>query len=206
MTDEMPMDLRSLGEVDEPEVVRQALRRFRRKALKGTVWIVLIVIAVASTLVARSAKRDLSERIDGAKGFVPGTVYQRDHMTALLAKVADLGDVTGFHIIVSQPGTGPQHSTGRDVYRLTADDEIQTSNLHSFLDNPLYDYYFSVRVPESGLIRIGVEISCMARPEQFNERGFGFCRSVGTIPVIDPLLIDLRALGVPRSIWDGGSR
>jgi len=44
--DEEPMDLRRLADVDEAEVVRDAVRRFRRRALVRSVWALVIVLGL----------------------------------------------------------------------------------------------------------------------------------------------------------------
>jgi len=206
MNDETPMDLRSLGDVDSPEVVRDALRRFRRRSARSLVWVLLVVVVVTTGLVAKNVRRDLSERIDHAPGAVPGAVYRRDAMTAVLVKVADLHGLTGFHLIVSQPGTGPQHSTGLDVYELSSPDGSLVSGHGSPFEGRVYNLWFALRVPDDGRVTLTVELQCDPLPEQFNERGYGSCHINPPFPTYDPIVIDLVQLGIPRSTWHGGSR
>jgi hypothetical protein len=100
--DETPLDLRALADVDEPDVVRDALRRFRRRILTRYVW---IAAAAAVAIVAVSwgrAPTSLSQRVDEARRqIIAHPVWHANGATIALDRVADLGEGRlGFHFVV----------------------------------------------------------------------------------------------------------
>jgi hypothetical protein len=100
--DETPLDLRALADVDEPDVVRDALRRFRRRILTRYVW---IAAAAAVAIVAVSwgrASTSLSQRVDEARRqIIAHPVWHANGATIALDRVADLGEGRlGFHFVV----------------------------------------------------------------------------------------------------------
>jgi hypothetical protein len=101
MSDERPLDLRALADVESPEVVHEALARFRRRALTRYVWIALLAVLVPLGLWAHGRPSDLKEEIDAAgRVSMPGHVWRLDGVSVALDEVADLGDSVGIHLIV----------------------------------------------------------------------------------------------------------
>lgn len=76
MSEERPLDLLVLGQIEDAEVVRGALRRFRRRVLVRTVWVLVFVLAAAAIVAGQIVKynRDFRTRIqtgaswNGAQG------------------------------------------------------------------------------------------------------------------------------------------
>ncbi|MGZ4151020.1 MAG: hypothetical protein ACXVP3_01095 [Actinomycetota bacterium] len=115
MSSERPLDLRALSAVDEPEVVRQALRTFRRRILTRYVWLVVAVVLAFAVLRWSQAPSTLAERIEHApRGVVAHPVWHAAGATISLDSVADLGDGRlGFHFVVIAKGTASLRMTGQ---------------------------------------------------------------------------------------------
>jgi hypothetical protein len=97
-----PIDLRTLADVDSPEVVREALRSFRRRVVTRYLWIaVAIVVAVVGIRWAQQPTT-LHERIDEASRYIEAhPIWVVPGATVSLERVADLGDDRlGFHFVV----------------------------------------------------------------------------------------------------------
>ena len=101
MSDRPPLDLRALADVEAPEVIHEALRRFRRKILARSVWVVLAAVAVVIIVWARTPTT-LAERTDQASRAIEAhPVWQAHGATVALDRVASLGDGRlGFHFVV----------------------------------------------------------------------------------------------------------
>lgn len=98
-----PLDLRSLAEVDEPEVVRAALRRFRRRTLVRGAAILLLVAVIVGLRVAGPWRATLAERIERAPGVQVGAAWRVGRATVVLVRAADLGRDAGLHFLVVDP-------------------------------------------------------------------------------------------------------
>jgi len=195
MTDESPLDLRSLGDVESPEVVRAALRRFRRNALRTAAWVAVVGLVAVTFALGASARRSLGDRIEGAPGFSPGAVYQVQGMTAVLAKVADLGRTVGLHFTVAVPNLHTYADARiRDTYSLniagarTVDSGDEAA--------AFYELWAEVDVPADGRISVEVERFCT-----LVSRSSGGCRVRDAERALGSFTVDLRVLGVPERIW-----
>ncbi len=118
MSDEAPLDLRVLADVDSPEIVRAALRRFRRRALTRYIWVgVGVAVFVAAVLWGRTPTT-LAERVDRAssKAF-PETVWRVRGVSVALEMAADLGDTVGLHLVVlpDDPSSPPRIAVSGQV-------------------------------------------------------------------------------------------
>jgi len=199
---EQPLDLRSLGDIDSPEVVRVALKRFRRRALRSVAWLLLGAAAIASFVVADATQRTLGERIEAAPGTTAGAVYRVEGMTATLEQIADLGQVTGFHLIVAVPGTGPQTNTGQSLYEVEVPRATDVL-LERSRSIRLFHLWFSLRVPSDGRISLPVKLDCsplaFANPD--GERACAVLRGPEIERLVGTIDIDLNELGIPASIW-----
>jgi hypothetical protein len=117
MADERPLDLRALADVDEPEVVRDALRRFRRRVLTRYVWVVAAVVVAGSAVVWGRTPTTLQQRVDAARNVVyVDRVWRVDGVTVGLDRVADLGDTVGLHFVVIP---GPEMRAGNAHIEVT---------------------------------------------------------------------------------------
>lgn len=210
MTSEMPFDLRSLGDVDSPEVVRQALEQFRRRAAKTGIWVLIGALAIVLFAFGVRARRTLGDDIDAATGVAPAAVYRVAGMTAVLVKVADLGDRTGIHLMVAQPGDGPQRSTGRDTYRLDVP-FLQITHTFTSDRDRIYDFYFDPIVPADGRMKVEVYIGCSPiraltlEPRDYDDANAGTCQVAGADAPLGSFVIDLEKIGVPDSVWKKGA-
>ncbi len=83
MTDESPLDLRSLGDVESPEVVRAALRRFRRNALRTAAWVAVVGLVAVTFALGASARRSLGTlRAEARMSTIQLTVVYQGASTA----------------------------------------------------------------------------------------------------------------------------
>jgi hypothetical protein len=100
MSDE-PLDLRSLADVEEPELVREALRTFRRRFLTRYLWVVLAAVLAAGAIWWAVQPNSLAERIDAATPRdVPGLSWHTQGVDVGLADVVRLRDGVGFRFVV----------------------------------------------------------------------------------------------------------
>ena len=103
MSDE-PLDLRSLADVDEPDVIRDAVRAFRRKVLTRYLWVTLAIVLVAGAIWWAVQPNSLSERIDAASPRdVPGATWHTATADVGLADVVRLRDGVGLRFVVVAP-------------------------------------------------------------------------------------------------------
>lgn len=102
MSGEAPLDLRSLADVDSPEVVREALRHFRRRVLTRGLWLAVGAVVLVVAVVWGRTPTTLADRIDRAsRSITAHPVWRVDDGVVALDRVADLGDDRlGFHFIV----------------------------------------------------------------------------------------------------------
>ena len=195
MSEDMPMDLKALGDIESPEVVREALRRFRRRALRNGIWFLVAALLIGSWVVIGRSRVTLEERIQRALGVAPGAVYTVGNMTATLVRVADLGDVpdlghrVGIHVLVVAQ---PRESAGSDTYTLVFQHEAGTLSVGTStrLNARAFDHWIQIVVPADAKVPVDVYRECSGQacvPRQST--------SIGRFT------IDLRALGVPENIW-----
>lgn len=101
MTDETPVDLRSLADVDSPEVVHEALVRFRRRAISRYLWVGLAALLFGTAVLWGTTPTTLADRVDGADVVVNiERVWRVDGVNIALDRIADLGDTKGLHFLV----------------------------------------------------------------------------------------------------------
>lgn len=99
--DDDRLDLRSLADVDSPDVVRSALRDFRRRALTKYLWVTLVVSAIIVAAFVYPPERSLVDRIETAdESALVGHSVQVGEATWTLVRVADLGDTLGLEWLV----------------------------------------------------------------------------------------------------------
>jgi hypothetical protein len=142
MSDQPPLDLRSLADVDSPEVVREALRTFRRRIVTRYVWLALAIVVFGAAVIWGRTPTTLQQRVDAAHSFAtPGAraVWRVEGVTVALDRVADLGDTVGLHFIVlEEPGFG---SGGR----ISVTGQVATMGFGS------WEEYVEIERPVSGV-------------------------------------------------------
>jgi hypothetical protein len=138
-----PLDLRALADVDSPEVVREALRTFRRRIVTRYVWLVLAIVVFGAAVIWGRTPTTLQERVDRSSHYIAATPIWRVPGAAVgLDRAADLGDDRiGFHFVV----------IGRSVnLRMTG--EIGGETVGS------WDRYIEIERPTNGVATLIIAI------------------------------------------------
>ena len=100
MDNQSPLDLRSLGEVDSPEVVSAALRQFRRRMVRRNLWIALLVVIAVGAFLNGKTHQTLPDRIEHAPTTYTYAAWNLPGGTVQLRSVSDLGGTTGLTFVV----------------------------------------------------------------------------------------------------------
>jgi hypothetical protein len=118
-----PLDLRSLAEVDEPDVVKAALRTFRRRILTRYVWITLVIGLVLAAVLWGLQPTTLEQRVQSATRVdEPQYVWHVASLGIGLVRVAKLGDDVGMQFVVVPRGSGQ----AADGFELSVTGSIET--------------------------------------------------------------------------------
>jgi len=196
-----PFDLGSLGDVESPEVVKEALRTFRRRSMRTAIWSILVIAMLGVPLVSQAFSKNLMDNIKTADGYDAGTVYVSRGVTVVLARVARLGDATGLHLIVS--GAAAKGDNDVHVDLPNREPVAMESGDHRIVDG-----WYVLHVSSDGLIRLEVHVIPHCEPVREGNTGFSSC---GGVRRIDPndrptreFTIDLKAAGVPERLWRKG--
>jgi hypothetical protein len=171
MSDE-PLDLRSLADVDAPDVVHDALRTFRRRVLTRYVWITLAVVLALGALVWGLQPHTLQERIDRASPvYQPQASWQLAGMSVGLARVVDLGDTVGMRFAVVPLRAANQGDTVRIDGQLQA---VSTGDgFDTYIEVPKTTDGIYRMVPNSGAPgSVTIDLGAMRVPEDvWKEQG-----------------------------------
>jgi hypothetical protein len=137
MSDQPPLDLRALADVDAPEVVHEALRRFRRKILVRSVWVVLAAVIAVVVIVWARTPTTLAERVDQASRAIEAhPVWHAHGATVALDRVASLGDgQLGFHFVVIGEGLVTLKMSGE-----VASEDVGWANQYLEIQRPAQGY------------------------------------------------------------------
>ncbi len=172
MSDERPLDLRSLANDDSPDAVRSALREFRRRAVTRYIWIGVGVAALVVAAFLYPPERSLVARIETAdERVLVGYSVEVGGVTWTLLRVADLGDSLGLEWLVWP--TGPR---GRLSFPTVAPASVSSDGGGEGTLVP-----FEVAPPADGTLE-------------------GTSRTHGSGP--QPFVLDLQELGVPAHYWE----
>jgi hypothetical protein len=107
-TPEEPLNLRSLADVDSPDVVRAALTTFRRRLITRYIWVTALVAIVGGAVIWGLQPSTLEQRIAAADvAAQPGKVWHLDGESVGLARVVKLRDGVGLRF-VGVPTSGDQ--------------------------------------------------------------------------------------------------
>jgi hypothetical protein len=150
---EQPLDLRALADVDEPEVLRGALRTFRRRVLTRYVWITLALALALAAVLWGLQPLTLEERVEEASPlYQPETVWHRGGASIALSRVVDLGDTVGMHfVVIGKEGPGWSLQVAGSLKNVASGDG--------------FDAY--VEVPQTPDGRYTVAASTSGRPKDF---------------------------------------
>jgi hypothetical protein len=173
MSDER-LDLRSLGDVDSPEVVSAALSQFRRRILTRSLWALAVVAAVAVVWFEAIHPDDLRQRIERTDGTLTNAVYTAGDSRIAIDRVADLGDTVGLHL-VALPAPGVAPGSGPSGPELRIDGSVLRESTGAF------DRWVEIQPPADGVVSVRV---------------LGPGCAAGC-----PIEIDLGALRVPTTTW-----
>jgi hypothetical protein len=171
---DQPIDLRSLADVDAPEVVHEALKAFRRRFWTRYLWVVLVVAFAGVSFFSATKPSDVRDRMEASslRSF-PSATWRIEGSTVALAEVSDLGDGTGLRfIVVPDPGV---EAPGVGVER----------SLASFTE-VAYDTYLVIPKSNDGRVTFAV--------------GPSGCVPDCADGQIDTT-VDLGALGIPDETW-----
>lgn len=188
MNVERPLDLRALADVESPDVVRDAVRRFRRRVFgTGAVVAVAALALVAAALWSLVSHQTLDERIERAPGESLGIVFEGGGTTVVVERVARLEDGLGLKLLLAAP-----KARSGDAYSLRVDRMRE------------FDVRGGARVQEHLLVvapatdgRVDVAVQLQTR-----------CRNAGDVArcgggprFVSDFTIDLEELGVAEELW-----
>lgn len=139
MSEQPPIDLRSLADVDSPEVVHEALRRFRRRTLVRSVWLLLAGAIGAAAIWWGNTPTTLEDRVESASTaieahpswHVPGGAVGLDRVALL-----DDGRL-GFHLIVIRTG---RYAVELRISGQVASEEVGWADRYVEIERPSTGY------------------------------------------------------------------
>lgn len=187
---ETPLDLRSLGVVDSPEVVSRAFRRFRRRVFStGAVVLLASASLLGGILWGVVMNRTLEERIARAPGMNVGAVFERAGATVVVTRVAEVDSSLGLSFLVARSSA----TTASLFIRIPGARDFDTSG-----GGGVREVHLLVPQSEDGIIHATLisQEDCVAALS-------GSCRSPGD--PIGTFTIDLNELNVPQRIWKEGN-
>jgi hypothetical protein len=203
MSSNPPLDLGSLADVESPEVVKEALRTFRRRSLRTAIWVVLVVVMIGIPVVRQALSKSFEERVAAAPGIDVGTVYTSRGVTMVLSRVAALDDGTALHLVITPNGVAP------DARIIFVHIETATRIANSAGPGRVVDGWFVVNLRDDGLLKVTVSVDrhCEVHPSKENP-DLRICGGVRQYDAHDPpereFTIDLKAAGVPERLWRKG--
>jgi hypothetical protein len=181
---ERPLDLSSLADVHAPEVVHQALRRFRRRFFgTGAVVLLAALALVGGFLWATVINQTTEDKVEESPGVRPGTVYEVEGNVVLLEKVAETDDGLGLKFVLATPD-----AEGNDHYTLNHP-EIREFNGTG--GPTIKTLWIVVAPPSQPRFEMELTLQQGCNPDQS-----GFCRNHPE--TIGSFTVDLEQLDVPQ--------
>jgi hypothetical protein len=177
MSERPPLDLRSLADVDSPDVVREALKTFRRRLVTRYVWMALLIVTLVAGAVWANTPTDLVEAV-GKSDLVVGprdAIWDVEGVRVSLLVVAELGDTVGLHFVALPPAGVPAAGVG-----LTVDPSLRGEGFSN------WESYVEVPRSDDGRFAVHVHLICGGCPREAGSNVF---------------IVDLGALHVPENIW-----
>lgn len=140
MSEQPPLDLRALADVDSPEVVRGALRTFRRRIVTRYVWLVLAIVLFGAAVLWGRTPTTLEQRVEAAHSAAYiDAVWRVRGATVALDKVADLGDRIGLHLVAvpDQPDRRVEVSVSGEIAGEQVDSWDRYLEVEPTTDHPI---------------------------------------------------------------------
>lgn len=190
-TDQSPPDLRDLAEIDAPEVVRPAFRRFRRRVL---LWSALVVLAAVWILLVYPVfVRDLPDQFAHDRSVTGPVLAEFEHVDVVVLDAQPLGrftcnftDCYSLHLLVT-----PMSLPDGERLDLVLPPERQASTVRG--GGPGTDHLLEVWFTASaGNSRVPLEFVAVSDGPRLPDRE--------TRP-IETVTLDLAALGYPSDVW-----
>ena len=124
-------------------------------------------------------------------------------VTVVLERIADLGEKTGVHLIIT--GAGVEGDNDLLVTLAESGPRRIESGPHRLVDG-----WYEADVPSDGPLHLEVLVTTHCEPHPTNgDRHFQGCGSVGRFDPNNPpertFTIDLTAAGVPARLWQKGA-
>lgn len=219
---ERPLGLRELAEVDSPEIVRAALRRFRRRTAIRALWIAGALL-VATVILPFLRGRTTVDRFAHAPGELTRAVVSSGPIHVLLLETKRLDkDSVGLHILTVADGLRPDEQLAVNpdpshflppplTFRSALRGVRQVTQFGTPRSRGVVEQYL-ILYPGTRTIEIGVSAALPAGPGEeeetlprgprpMTEEDFLFPYRPGTFRRIGTVVIDLQTLGVPATIW-----
>jgi hypothetical protein len=145
MSEREPLDLRALGDVDSPEVVREALAKFRRRIVTRYVWLVVLAGLLVAGVIWGRTPTDLVGRVDRAgTATIPTRTWRLQDSTLGIDRVVDLGDTIGLRLeVLPDP-------SARGSLNVSATGEVGAEGLGR------WTRYLEVTPPPDGIVMLTV--------------------------------------------------
>lgn len=190
-TDQPPPALRDLAEIDAPEVVRPAFRRFRRRVLW---WSALVVLAAVWILLVYPVfVRDLPDQFASDRSLRGPVLVEFEHADVVVLDAQPLGrytcnftDCYGLHLLVLPERLADGERL--DVV-LPSDNQAATIRGGEAGADPLLEVWFTTG---AGNPRVPLEFVALSDGPRLPDRQ--------TRP-IETVTLDLAALGYPSEVW-----
>lgn len=190
-TEQPPADLRHLAEIDAPEVVRPAFRRFRRRVLW---WSALVVLAATWILLVYPVfVRDLPDQFAYDRSLTGPVTVEFEHVDVVVLDAQPLGrytcnftDCYGLHLLVT-----PKSLPDGERLDVVLPPDCQAANIRGGGPgaDPLLEVWFTAG---AGNPRVPLEFVAVSDGPRLPDRE--------TRP-IETVTLDLAALGYPSDVW-----
>lgn len=190
-TDLPPADLRHLAEIDAPEVVRPAFRRFRRRVLW---WSALVVLAAVWILLVHPLfVRDLPAQLASDDARTGPVLVEFERVEVVVLDAQPLGRLTcsfadcyGLHLLVLSEDL----PDGQRLDVVLPSDSVST-NVRGAApgEDPVLELWFTTR---AGSSLVALEFVAVSDGPRLPDRE--------TRP-IETVALDLAALGFPPEVW-----
>jgi hypothetical protein len=215
MSNEMndqPLRLAELAAVDAPEVVRVAVRRFRRRVAVWGIWIVGAIVVVALAFPALRPYRDLAARMSNAPGESLGRVIERPFLRMTVIDVRRLDEKTvAVHVLATSDALHSNENLQVDPFFGGGNEATAKHNGGKRFSQQrgagsVVEAWFAV-LPGTQSFDVEVFSAGGDAGDGNSQRAPGQPQAdpkkLATRPAVitDTITLDFRALGVAESIW-----
>lgn len=187
MSDER-LDLGSLADVETPDVVRSAMRRFRRRVFTTGALVALSALGLAGGIAwATLFHRTLAEQVEEAPGIDVGVVLSDRGAVTLLERVARTEDGVALHLHLAAAGA----DRGSNYF-------YRFGEVRNFFDEGpqrVHDFYYVVAPQPDGSVDGALRLQ-----EGCDSPRFERACEVESARV-HRFTIDFEELGIPERLW-----